>query len=192
MKRTMINITMVIKLLQSSTHRFLVLLLVPIILAGCSSKISDYPLNQPKFDMQTFFNGKLRAYGLVQDRSGKVIRRFHVDLLGKWQNNHGILEEVFYYDDGETQQRTWSLTKQADGRYVGSASDVIGKAVGQSQGFAFNWQYTLTINVDNKPWDIHLNDWLYQLDDSRLINRTQMSKWGFNVGEVTLIIEKEN
>lgn len=168
------------------------LLLVPIILAGCSSKISDYALNQPKFDMQTFFNGKLRAYGLVQDRSGKVIRRFHVDLLGKWQNNHGILEEFFYYDDGETQQRTWSLTKQADGRYVGSASDVIGKAVGQSQGFAFNWQYTLTINVDNESWDIHLNDWLYQLDDSRLINRTQMSKWGFNVGKVTLIIEKEN
>jgi len=35
-----------------------------------------------------------------------------------------------------------------------------------------------------------LNDWIYQLDESRLINQTEMTKWGFNVGQITLIIEK--
>ncbi|MGB2517319.1 MAG: DUF3833 family protein, partial [Pseudomonadales bacterium] len=36
----------------------------------------------------------------------------------------------------------------------------------------------------------NLDDWMYQLNDSRIINRTIMTKWGFKVGEITLIIEK--
>ncbi len=70
------------------------------------------------------------------------------------------------------------------------ASDSVGEATGESQGFAFNWRYTLAIEVDGTTWDIDLNDWIYQLDDSRLINQTEMTKWGFNVGQITLIIEK--
>jgi hypothetical protein len=66
----------------------------------------------------------------------------------------------------------------------------VGEATGESQGFAFNWRYTLAIEVDGTTWDIDLNDWIYQLDDSRLINQTEMTKWGFNVGQITLIIEK--
>ena len=140
--------------------------------------------------MQSFFNGKLRAYGMVQDRSGKVIRRFHADLLGSWKDKNGTLEEDFYYADGETQRRVWSLSQQDDGSYIGTASDVKQQAHGRAQGFAFNWHYTLALEVDGKIWDIDLNDWLYLLDNSRLINRTEMSKWGFKVGEITLIIEK--
>lgn len=162
-----------------------------ILLGGCSSNLSDYTSSQPEFDMQSFFNGKLNAYGMVQDRSGKVIRRFHANLIGRWEGNDGILEEDFYYADGETQRRVWSLKKQNDGSYTGTASDVTRKAFGSSQGFAFNWKYTLAIDVDGETWDIDLNDWLYQLDSSRLINRAEMRKWGFKVGEITLVIEKE-
>jgi len=66
----------------------------------------------------------------------------------------------------------------------------VGEATGVSQGFAFNWRYTLAIEVDGTTWDIDLNDWIYQLDESRLINQTEMTKWGFNVGQITLVIEK--
>jgi hypothetical protein len=63
-------------------------------------------------------------------------------------------------------------------------------ATGQSAGYAFNWHYTLAIDVNGKTWNINLDDWMYQLNDSRIINRTIMTKWGFKVGEITLIIEK--
>ena len=66
----------------------------------------------------------------------------------------------------------------------------MGEAAGESNGFAFNWKYTLAIEVDGTTWDIDLNDWIYQIDDSRLINLTQMTKWGFNVGQIALVIEK--
>jgi len=161
-----------------------------ILLACCSAKISDYQSTSPEFDMKTFFDGKLEAYGMVQDREGKVIRRFRADLIGSWEGNNGLLEEDFFYDDGETQRRVWSLVKHGDNRYSGVASDSVGEATGQSQGFAFNWKYTLAIEVDGETWDIQLNDWIYQLDETRLINQTEMTKWGFKVGQITLVIEK--
>jgi hypothetical protein len=172
--------------------RLFVIIFLSLLLIGCNAKISDYKTTTPEFDMKTFFEGKLVAYGMVQDRSGKVTRRFHANLIGSWQENKGLLEEDFFYDDGETQRRVWSLTKHDENHYSGTASDVIGEATGQSQGFAFNWHYTLAIEVDGTTWNIALNDWIYQLDESRLINHTEMTKWGFNVGHITLIIEKIN
>jgi len=159
-------------------------------LVGCSATISDYKSTTPEFDMKTFFDGKLDAYGMVQNRNGEVIRRFRADLIGSWEGNKGLLEEDFFYDDGETQRRVWNLVKHGNNQYSGVASDSVGEATGESQGFAFNWRYTLAIEVDGTTWDIDLNDWIYQLDDSRLINQTEMTKWGFNVGQITLIIEK--
>jgi len=178
------------KLLMRYFSRSLVAVCLGFLLIGCSAKISDYQSTTPEFDMKTFFDGKLEAYGMVQNRDGKVIRRFRADLIGSWEGNKGVLEEDFFYDDGETQRRVWNLVEHADNRYTGVASDSVGEASGQSRGFAFNWQYTLAIEVDDKVWDIHLNDWIYQLDESRLINQTEMTKWGFKVGQITLVIEK--
>lgn len=166
------------------------LFLFCLLFTGCTAQLSDYEQSTPSFDMQDFFNGKLKAFGMVQDRSGKVIRRFEADLNGSWQGNQGILDEDFYYDDGETQKRLWRITKHPDGHYTGTAGDVIGTASGRATGFAFNWHYTLDIIVNGRSWHVNLNDWLYQLDNKRLINRTEMKKWGVKVGDITLVIEK--
>ena len=77
-----------------------------------------------------------------------------------------------------------------DNVYGGTASDVVNPARGSTSGFALNWRYTLSIPVDGKVWDISFDDWMYLLDEKRMINRAQMNKWGFKVGEVTLWIEK--
>ncbi len=168
----------------------MLLVIMIVFLGGCSATLDDYKNTQPNFDMKTFFDGQLKAYGIVQNRSGKVLRRFTVDLDGRWQGDKGTLEEDFVYDDGEKQRRVWLLEKMPDGSYSGTADDVIGGAVGSAQGFAFSWQYTLLINVDGEDWAINLDDWIYQIDETRLINKTEMTKWGFNVGEVILVIEK--
>ena len=165
-------------------------LLLVFLLTGCSVNLDDYSDTQPDFKMEEFFDGELKAYGIVQNRSGKVLRRFVVDLVGRWDGNMGVLEEDFVYDDSEEQRRVWQLEKLADGRYRGTAGDVFDSATGNSEGFAFNWQYTLAVNVDGKEWAIDLNDWIYQIDETRIVNRTEMTKWGFKVGEVFLVIEK--
>ena len=48
---------------------------------------------------------ELEAVGIVQDRSGKVISRFEVDIKASWQGNVGTLDETFFYPDKSTSKR---------------------------------------------------------------------------------------
>ena len=36
---------------------------------------TDYAAEQPTLDLKTYFNGTVDAWGMFQDRSGKVIKR---------------------------------------------------------------------------------------------------------------------
>ena len=49
------------------------------LLAGCAGpQINDYANEKPALDMRQYFNGKIDAYGIFTDRSGKVVKRFTV------------------------------------------------------------------------------------------------------------------
>jgi hypothetical protein len=171
---------------------FRCLLLLPLlVLAGCGSSLDDYRSQGPSWDLARFFNGKLVAHGLVTDRCGEVTSRFRVEMQGHWQDGKGELFEQFYFDDGRQQTRTWFLSKGADGHWHGTASDVVGEAVGKTQGFAFNWRYQLDLALpDGEVVRVSFDDWMYLLDEDRLINRADISKFGIHLGEVILYIER--
>lgn len=162
-----------------------------LLLSSCSTSIQQYQGSQPGFDLAAYFDGPAIAWGMVQDYNQKVTRRFCVELNGQWQQQQGTLAETFYFDDGETDQRTWRLTRQAPNQYSGQADDVIGTAVGQQQGFALQWQYQLMVAIDGEDYQFDLDDWMYQLDQYRLFNRTKMKKFGLTVAEITLFFDKE-
>lgn len=168
----------------------LLILFSSLMLAACSQKITDYNNTSPVFDVKTFFNGPLQAKGIVLDRSGTVTRRFSVEMIGNWTENQGTLEEWFVFDDGEKTQRTWIINKQQDGRYTGTAGDIVGEAKGESAGFALRWDYQLDLAVDDSVYRVTFDDWLYQIDDRVVINRSYIKKWGITVGEVILVISK--
>lgn len=166
------------------------LVLVPaMMLSSCTTRIQDYKEETPALHLDEFFQGKLEAYGMVQDFRGKVTRRFKAEIVGNWDNGTGILDERFVYDAGEVQFRCWRLQKSGN-QYTGTAFDVVGEASGQTAGNALNWQYKLEVPVDGKPIKLALNDWLYLIDENHLINRATMTYWGIPVGEITLYIEK--
>ena len=171
--------------------RWMISLFGACLLTACSTaSIDDYKNTKPNFDLKDYFNGPLTAHGMFQDRSGKVIRRFRVDMTGSWQGDTGVLDEHFTYDDGEKQRRIWTLKKLQDGRYTGTAADVVGEASGRTQGFALFWDYTLQLPVSGKVYEVRFEDWMYQLDDQRVINRSKMYKFGIYLGEVTLFFDK--
>jgi len=167
---------------------FYVLLLL---LTACAATIDDYRGMQPALDLRQFFNGKVMAWGQVQDRSGKIIKRFTVDMTGTWQGNKGTLEEYFNYDDGTRQTRIWHLTALPDGHYIGNADDVVGEAQGQVQGPALKWSYTLALPVNGKTWHVTFDDWMYLHDASTMMNHAVMSKFGIRLGEITLFFRKQ-
>jgi len=168
------------------------LLLSSLALAGCASAPvpEDYAAERPALDLKTYFNGPLTAHGLFTDRAGKVQRRFVVQLQGRWQGNVGTLEEDFRYSDGKTERRVWTITALGDGRYRGTAADVVGEAEGLARGNALRWSYTLRLPVGDRTYDVQFDDWMFLMDERVMLNRARMSKFGIHLGDVTLSFHK--
>ena len=156
-------------------------------LTGCASpEVADYAAERPTLDLATYFNGRVEAWGMFTDRSGKVVKRFSVVMDCKWQGNDGVLDEDFTYSDGTKQRRIWKITRGADGRYTGRADDVVGVAQGQARGNALRWNYTLELPVDGTVWQVQMDDWMYLMNEQVLMNKTVMTKFGIKLGVVTL------
>ena len=113
------------------------------------------------------------AGGMVQDRSGKVTRRFTVEIDCTWRGNEGVLDESFVWSDGKLEKRIWKITKQGD-NYIGTAGDIVGEAIGVASGPALQWRYILDLPVDNTTYKVNMDDWMYLIDDKTLSNRTVM------------------
>ena len=152
--------------------------------------MTDYAEQTPKLDLRTYFNGTVDAWGMFTDRSGRVVKRFKVVMECTWTGDEGVLDEAFTYSDGTTQRRVWRLKAEPDGRYTGRADDVVGEATGQVSGNAFRWGYTLALPVDGRVWDVQFDDWMFLMDDRVMLNKAVMSKWGFDLGEVTLFFKR--
>lgn len=172
--------------------RNIFVILSAILTGACSSvQVADYQNEKPKLKLEEFFNGPLTAHGVFINRSGKVQKSFVVDMKGTWKNNVGTLEEDFVYSDGTKSRRVWTLTKQQEGLYHGEASDVVGKAIGQVAGNALQFRYVLALDVDGTVYHVKLDDWMWQIDDKVLINKSKMYKFGIYLGEVLLTMSKK-
>ena len=153
--------------------------------------VEHYAQEKPALEMSSFFNGTIDAWGMFQKRSGEVARRFHVEIQAKWTSpEEGTLDEHFTYSDGEKQRRVWTLKRQPDGTWQGTADDVVGVATGRIAGNALRWTYVLRLPVDGKEYLVNFDDWMWQMDDQSMMNRSTMSKFGFDLGEVTLFFRK--
>jgi Protein of unknown function (DUF3833) len=169
-------------------HIYLFLL---VFLTSCVSVVpKDYAAEKPELDLKQYFNGTIDAWGMFQDRSGKVVKRFTVVIDAKWKDNVGTLDEDFTYSDGTKERRVWTITKTGAHDYTGTAGDVVGTAVGEAHGNALNWRYVLNLKVGESNYNVNFNDWMYLMDDKVMLNRAEMSKFGFKLGEVTLSFKK--
>lgn len=174
---------------MTSCKYWVLVLITPFILS-CSSSLDDYENTTPEFDLPNYFSGEVTAWGIVQDYSNKLTRRFCVDIVGTWNGNQGQLHETFFYNDGEQQIRIWDLVITKDGSITGGAADVIGQAKGSSKGATFNWQYTLRVPVDDTEYDLFVDDWMFLMDENRMMNRSYMKKFGVNVAEISIFFDK--
>ena len=179
-------------ILWSRARRAVGTLTLAAAVAACASAPTpaDYANEQPRLDLRRYFDGPLTAHGIFTDRSGKVVRRFTVQMVGRWDGNSGVLEEDFRYSDGRTERRVWRLVDEGGGRYRGRADDVVGEAVGVAAGNALNWHYTLALPVDGKVFEVQFDDWMFLMDERVMLNKAVMSKFGIRLGEVTLAFTK--
>ncbi len=163
-----------------------------ILITGCANnmKPTDFKDQKPRLVIEEYLSGNVKAWGILQNRSGKVIRQFSADLDGKWDGEQLILDEKFNWSDGEIQTRQWQIKKIDQHNYEGTAGDVVGKAKGFSYGPAFKFEYVLLVPIKGKNIKIKFDDWIFKQDEKVAINRATMTKFGFKVAELTVMFVK--
>ena len=172
--------------------RLLLTFFLLLLIAGCSqTDMKEFQNNTPKLDLFSFFEGDTIAYGMFEDRFGNLKRQFRVNINGKVKNQILTLDEDFLYDDGEQAKRIWKIEKKIDNAqnitYEGQAEDVQGKAFGSISGNTLNWSYDIYLNIKGSNIKVHFNDWIYKQSEDLAINRAYVSKFGINIGSVTLV-----
>ncbi|WP_237468072.1 DUF3833 domain-containing protein [Vibrio stylophorae] len=164
--------------------------LMLLLMSGCSADIEEYETTHPSFDLFEYFQGEVHAWGMVQDYRYQQTRRFEVVILGYVDDGVLVLEEDFVFDDGDIDRRVWRIEQIDAHQYQGEADDILGMATGVSYGNALQWQYSMNIEVDDSSYEIHFDDWLYRQDERHLFNLTKMTKFGVEVGRITLFFQK--
>ncbi len=171
----------------------LALLLPSLLATGCGGlHLEQYAEATPHFDPFTFFPGQTRAWGIVQDWRGRVVRRFEVDINGRVEHGTLTLDEALRYADGERSTRRWQITRNADGALSGTADDIVDAAEGASAGNSMYWRYSMDLAVGDNTYRVRFDDWMWQLDERVLVNRSYLRKFGLTVAEVTLFMQKQD
>ncbi len=163
-------------------------------MVGCSSiDVTTYEGNTPTMTAETFYNGKLNAHGVFKDMSGEVIRYFNCTIDATWEGNVGVLDETFYWNDGEVQKRIWTITRNSDGSYSATAGDVVGEGVGGVAGNAMFLNYVLRVPLeDGDTIDLKVDDRMYLINENVLVNESIMSYFGIDVASALITIIKES
>lgn len=174
--------------------KHIIALLLALQICACASSIngSNYLDMSPEFNLPQFFDGQVKAWGIVQNRAGDVVQRFIVDIDASNNGNTTVLDETFEYAVGDgVKQRTWTITEESPGVYTGKASDIIGVAQAQTFGNALRWQYQMDLPVGDKEYRVSFDDWMWLFNEETLMNRSYIRKFGLVMAEVTIFMQQQ-
>ncbi|MEO1281083.1 MAG: DUF3833 family protein [Pseudomonadota bacterium] len=143
-------------------------------------------------DLTEFLQGQSSAWGIFEDRFGKLRRTFIVELDGAWQGHDFVLNESFVFDDGERMHRVWRITPTSDGKFKAHADDVIGEAEGWTDGDAVRLSYDFMLRMGKNELSVRFSDRFYRVDTHNLMNKATLSKWGVTLGEMTIFFQRAN
>ncbi|KEP68900.1 hypothetical protein DL1_07955 [Thioclava dalianensis] len=156
-----------------------------------SQKLSDYASDGPPFDIRQAFDGPVIAHGMIYGPNGRVTSRFRALMVGKFTNTGGVIEETFEYASGRKQVREWRIKFAEDGTISSTADDIEGTARMEQRGNALEMHYRLRLPEDAGGHVLDVTDWIYQMPDGTLLNRSQMRKFGIKVAELFAVMQRE-
>ena len=166
-------------------------------LSACAKRdVTHLVERRPTLALEKFFEGESVAFGIFEDRFGNLRRQFRVNLRGTVSGNRLVLDEQFLYEDGEKAQRVWTIDKLVSGddgtvRYQGQASDIEGRADGRVSGNGLNWRYDVALKMGGRELEVHFDDWIYRQSEDIAINRAYVSKFGVEIGSVTIVFLRD-
>ena len=147
-------------------------------------------MNVSSFNMAEYFDGHTRAWGMFESITGKIKRSFVADIDGRWDGDEFLLAESFTFADGETETRVWSLRFNEDGTFQARCADTPTPVKGVMNAMRSDLTYSMALNVGGKRLTLSFSDLFYQIDESTVLNRARVKKFGIPVGQVLISFRK--
>jgi Protein of unknown function (DUF3833) len=144
-----------------------------------------------RFELTSFLEGRTSAWGIFEDRFGKLRRRFSVEMNGRWKGSAFHLDECFIYDTGERELRTWIVTPLGDGRFTATCPDCVGRASGECDDQSIRMRYRFRLRLGGRTINVSFDDRIYRMCEDIAVNRATMSKWGVKLGELSLFFRRQ-
>lgn len=143
-----------------------------------------------RFELTEFLEGRTSAWGIFEDRFGRLRRRFSVEMHGRWDGDTFVLEESFNYDTGEREERTWRVVPAGGGRFTATCPDCIGTATGECDSQSIRMRYRFRLKLETRAISVDFDDRIYRMGDTIAVNRATMRKWGVKLGELSLFFTR--
>jgi hypothetical protein len=150
----------------------------------------DAGLDARVMDPFDYFLGTTIGTGLFEDRFGMVRQRFSLVMQGTATAEGLLLEEALTYQDGSREERRWQLVRGENGRFTGRCNDVIGQAHGRFEAQNSRMLYRFHLKTSGRVLTVRLDDRLYRLNRTTVLNRAIMRKWGVRLGVLLVVYGK--
>ena len=155
-------------------------------LAGCDRQPQHIGGTSPAFDPITFFSGHTHSWGVIEDRSGAPTEAIETDSQARLDGMGRLqMTQHLTYQNGKTEERTWTMWRAAPDQFQATANDMVGTADGRSDGRMFHWQWVLARSPGNPLTNVTMQQWMYRLPDDTVLIRTTISKLNVILAEVT-------
>ena len=139
--------------------------------------------------LEDFFRGRAIAFGAFQSALDGSRRGITVRFIGSWDARTRVLtlREHIRFSDGETQTKTWRLTRSGPRTYTGTREDVLGTAHGfiDDQG-AVRLRYRALVGTRT----VSFNDLLTLEPGGSVKNVASLTYFFVQVGQVELQIRR--
>ena len=165
-----------------------ILLSAALALTSCATMTpQDFATSKTHFELDRFFEGHNRSWGVFENTDGAPKRSFVCDSFGTRARDGSLtLDQHFRFSDGKTQKRLWHIRRVDATHWEATANDMIGTARGECVGNALYWEYNIQVDAKNPLTVVHLRQWIYQPEGTdTVMTRLVGTKLGLTLFEVT-------
>jgi hypothetical protein len=159
-------------------------------LGGCAKPLppSAFAGATPRMRPEVFFAGATRSTGVLENRSGAPMRRFHVAGLGQAMPDGSFrLEQTITFGRDAPTKRIWVVRRLDAHRYAATLTDASGPVEGEAYGNLFHLRYPM-----KTPFGGEMEQWLYLQPDGRtVVNEASVSIFGVIVARLSERITHE-
>lgn len=152
--------------------------------------VADKPVQAPANLLTEFFDGDVRAWGLVVPRFGGSTRTFSLHMSGAWMSSRFVLTERFEFSDGQVDNRTWEFAFDNAEDFNGDCDELSKWKSGRTSDTLLAMEYLFDLKVGKRIIPVWFDDRMYRIDEKTIANRAVMHRFGIRLGEVNAVFRK--